>query len=424
MNNTLSNESYNNDNENSPGKGLTSLLRKLKERRKNINENKNRESELDKSIINKDKTENERGDIQINKANDDKTIPPSIIEKKIIRQVEYYYGDYNLPRDRFLRELINEHPDGWVSMDHMLTFKRLADLSRDADFIMEALCKSQADLMEVDFVNRRIRRKPEKQLPEQNESRQMEVDERTLFINGFRKETTLDDILEYFEHQIEGVSNVRMRYYRNDRTRASGDANGNPENMNDTNSRSIFVKNENVDTRRFMGSIFVTFNSKTLSSKFMNEIKCEKEGEGRIQFRNQELKVITARQFYQRRVENNDQFLPDTIRRTVYVQGFDKADTDEEELLEYFSKFDGSIRVRKRCYRSNASEDDKEGEWMFTGSIFVTFESIDHAKKFVEEGKELKYKGDRLKVKWQEEFYEERGKFKKELKELQNYSKF
>jgi len=414
------NETYNDPAGASPGKGLTSILRKLKERRKKIIESKSPEPEKDQCGV--DENFNKVKSYEQHMIKDDKckVSAPSVIEKKIIRQVEYYYGDFNLPRDKFLQELINENPDGWVSMDHMLTFKRLSDLSRDADCIMEALCKSKAAMIDVDFVNRRIRRNPEKRLPELTESRKMEVEERTLFISGFKKDTTLDSILEFFEHQIEGVSNVRMRYYRNDRPRPSGDSSSIQEITNDTKNRSIFVKNDDSDSRRFMGSIFVTFNTKKLSDEFQNQVKCGNPGEGKLQFNGQDLnvKIITARQFYQRRVENNDQFIPETIGKTVYVQGFDKADTNEKELLDYFSNFEGSLRVRKRCYRSNASEDDQEGEWIFTGSIFLTFESVDHAKKFVAGANNLNYKGDKLKVKWQDEFYEEKGKFKKELSEF------
>lgn len=137
-------------------------------------------------------------------------------------------------------------------------------------------------------------------------------------------------------------------------------------------------------------------------------------------FKDQKLKAKTMRQFQKNRVETNDEFVADKIRNTIYVQGFDKADTNENELLEYFEKFDGAIRIRKRCYRTNASEDDKEGEWMFTGSVFVTFDSHKKATYFLDEskvvGKGLKYNGDSLKAKWQEDFYVERGKFKRELK--------
>ena len=32
--------------------------------------------------------------------------------RNIIRQVEYYFGDYNLPKDRFMLELIAEDEGG------------------------------------------------------------------------------------------------------------------------------------------------------------------------------------------------------------------------------------------------------------------------------------------------------------------------
>ena len=32
---------------------------------------------------------------------------------KIIRQIEHYFGDFNLPRDKFLLEQIKDSEDGW-----------------------------------------------------------------------------------------------------------------------------------------------------------------------------------------------------------------------------------------------------------------------------------------------------------------------
>ena len=53
------------------------------------------------------------------------------LEGKIVRQVEHYFGDYNLPRDKFLKETIKSD-DGWVSMEIMLKFQRLVSLSDDS----------------------------------------------------------------------------------------------------------------------------------------------------------------------------------------------------------------------------------------------------------------------------------------------------
>ena len=38
-------------------------------------------------------------------------VDKSDLERKIIRQLEYYFGDYNLPKDRFMRDLM-EVEDG------------------------------------------------------------------------------------------------------------------------------------------------------------------------------------------------------------------------------------------------------------------------------------------------------------------------
>lgn len=42
------------------------------------------------------------------------------LSSKILRQVEYYFGDFNLPRDRFLQEQIKAGEDNWVAMETML----------------------------------------------------------------------------------------------------------------------------------------------------------------------------------------------------------------------------------------------------------------------------------------------------------------
>ena len=40
--------------------------------------------------------------------------------KKVIRQVEYYFGDSNLSRDKFLQDEIKKNEDGWVPLTTML----------------------------------------------------------------------------------------------------------------------------------------------------------------------------------------------------------------------------------------------------------------------------------------------------------------
>lgn len=103
----------------------------------------------------------------------------SDLEKQIIRQVEYYFGDINLPRDKFLQGQIKENEDGWVPLEVMLKFKRLANISDDAKVIAEALEKSEEKVVLVNDDKTKVRRNPEKPLPENNEAHIKKLQERS-----------------------------------------------------------------------------------------------------------------------------------------------------------------------------------------------------------------------------------------------------
>jgi hypothetical protein len=60
--------------------------------------------------------------------------------------LQYYFGDINLPRDKFLQEQIKLE-DGWVPLEVMLKFKRLSNLTTDCDVVVTAL--EASELMEV-----------------------------------------------------------------------------------------------------------------------------------------------------------------------------------------------------------------------------------------------------------------------------------
>ena len=81
-------------------------------------------------------------------------------------QVEYYFGDFNLPRDKFLQEQLKDNEEGWVGIDVMLKFQRLNKISDNGEAILIALNKVKEKLIEVDLENKKIRRNPEIPLPE------------------------------------------------------------------------------------------------------------------------------------------------------------------------------------------------------------------------------------------------------------------
>uniref|UniRef100_A0A2A4K9D6 La protein homolog n=1 Tax=Heliothis virescens TaxID=7102 RepID=A0A2A4K9D6_HELVI len=163
------------------------------------------------------------------------------LETAIIRQVEYYFGDLNLPRDKFLHEQV-KIDNGWVPLDILTRFNRLAKLTEDTEIIAKALAKSTSGLLEISEDNKKVRRNPEIPIPEMNEERRKELSNRTIYAKGFPKDSTLDDLLKHFR-QFEQVENIIMRKYQ------------------DRSSKK----------RLFKGSVFVTFKTREQAEKFMED---------------------------------------------------------------------------------------------------------------------------------------------------------
>lgn len=163
----------------------------------------------------------------------------SDLESSIIRQVEYYFGDLNLPRDRFLREQVTLD-EGWVPLDILIRFNRLAKLTRDTELIGKALSKATSGLLEMSEDSKRVRRSPDLPIPEMNEERRKELSNRTIYAKGFPKESTLDDLLKHFKKH-EHVDNIIMRKYQ-ERTSKK---------------------------KMFKGSVFITFKNREQAEKFI-----------------------------------------------------------------------------------------------------------------------------------------------------------
>ncbi|CAH1108965.1 unnamed protein product [Psylliodes chrysocephalus] len=122
----------------------------------------------------------------------------SDLEKQIIKQIEYYFGDINLPRDKFLQEKIKED-DGWVSLEVLLTFKRLASLSTDTEVIAKAMEKSEDNIVEVSEDLKKIRRHPENPVPELNDERRQQLMARTAYAKGFPLDEDFNKIIAFLE---------------------------------------------------------------------------------------------------------------------------------------------------------------------------------------------------------------------------------
>lgn len=127
--------------------------------------------------------------------------------EKILKQVEYYFGDINLPRDKFLQEEMKKD-NGWIPLSTMLKFNRLATITTNLDSITKALQNSS--LVDISEDNQKIRRSIEVPLPDNSLEYWQEIKRRTVYMKGFPQDLTLDDIAA-FVGQFGTTQNIVMR---------------------------------------------------------------------------------------------------------------------------------------------------------------------------------------------------------------------
>uniref|UniRef100_A0A3B3Q5Y8 Small RNA binding exonuclease protection factor La n=1 Tax=Paramormyrops kingsleyae TaxID=1676925 RepID=A0A3B3Q5Y8_9TELE len=131
------------------------------------------------------------------------------LEKKVSEQIEYYFGDHNLPRDKFLKEQLKVD-DGWVPLETMIKFNRLNRLTTDFSVIIESLRKSKTGLLEISEDKTKIRRSPDKPLPEVNDEYKDALKHKSVYLKGFPLETTLDEVQEWLNGK-GNIENIQMR---------------------------------------------------------------------------------------------------------------------------------------------------------------------------------------------------------------------
>mmetsp|Transcript_20777 Transcript_20777/g.30924 ORF Transcript_20777/g.30924 Transcript_20777/m.30924 type:complete len:354 (+) Transcript_20777:61-1122(+) len=127
-------------------------------------------------------------------------------DKKILHQVNFYFGNSNFPRDKFLRGKAEQDPDGWVDLSVIATFARLKALSTDVNVIAEALKSS--DVVEVSDDNTKVRRKHP--IPEKDDSK-----ERTVFVGRLSFADGIEEVRGIFEESMPNATVLAVRICRN-----------------------------------------------------------------------------------------------------------------------------------------------------------------------------------------------------------------
>ncbi|ANZ75229.1 BA75_02675T0 [Komagataella pastoris] len=189
-------------------------------------------------------------------------------KKEILEQVEFYFSDSNLPKDRFLYTTAQAN-EGWVSISVLANFTRMRKF-RPIELIVEALRESEK-LLEVSENGEMVRRK----VPLPSREEQIKIAQRSVVVEDVPEDATLEQLQEFFK-KYGKTNQVRMK--------------------------------RNRKTKEFFGKVIVEFSS-------VEEQKAFLEAETKPTFNEKELK-ITSKVAYDESRES---------KRTAGFNGRDKS---------------------------------------------------------------------------------------------------
>ncbi|KAJ8416838.1 hypothetical protein AAFF_G00327160 [Aldrovandia affinis] len=234
------------------------------------------------------------------------------LEKKVVDQIEYYFGDHNLPRDKFLKEQL-QLDDGWVTLETMIKFNRLKCLTTDFNIIIDSLKKSKTGLLEISEDKTKIRRSLDKPLPEVNDEYKDALKHKSAYIKGFPTETTLDEIQEWLNGKGK-IESIQMR-------------------------RNL--------QKSFKGSIFLVLDSEESAKQFVARPDLKS-------FKDNEMIVLLKDAYVTKKIEERKQFRADAKAKAKHEKEEKQKRAEDEEMksldeqMGCLLKFSGDLAQTSR----------------------------------------------------------------------------
>lgn len=79
------------------------------------------------------------------------------IKAQLQQQIEFYFGNANLQKDRFMKQEISKHPEGYVAISTIASFNRMKQLTDDIKLVVKAM--KMSSMLEVSEDETMVRRK-------------------------------------------------------------------------------------------------------------------------------------------------------------------------------------------------------------------------------------------------------------------------
>lgn len=201
---------------------------------------------------------------------------------RVLKQVEFYFGNSNLPKDNHLRGLTQKN-EGWVDIAHIASFPKMLALTKDFDAVVSSI-RGSKELLEVDETGTKLRRK----VPVPDD---LDTNPFSIYAKGFPKDYTLEQVDAFFQPYLQAGEEIRCTRLRR------------------------------LKDRTFKGSVFIEFSSQAAADRLTKtELKSPDEA------RTEPLLVLMKAAYFKKK--NAERDAEKALRKGK--SGGDKATMEDE----------------------------------------------------------------------------------------------